>query len=41
MAKAPAKDPFRCVECGWSATKWVGRCGEQTTAKQKTMTQQL
>ncbi len=28
MAKAPAKDPFRCVECGWSATKWVGRCGE-------------
>jgi len=28
MAKAPAKDPFRCVECGWTATKWVGRCGE-------------
>ncbi|HET9657047.1 MAG TPA: DNA repair protein RadA [Kineosporiaceae bacterium] len=19
---------FRCVECGWQATKWVGRCGE-------------
>ena len=31
MAKAPAKDPFRCVECGWSATKWVGRCGECQT----------
>ncbi len=29
MAKgAPAKDPYRCVECGWTATKWVGRCGE-------------
>ncbi|KHL19271.1 DNA repair protein RadA/Sms [Mumia flava] len=19
---------FRCAECGWSTTKWVGRCGE-------------
>ncbi len=28
MAKAPTKDPFRCSECGWSSTKWVGRCGE-------------
>ena len=30
MAKtpAPAKDPFRCTECGWTSTKWVGRCGE-------------
>jgi DNA repair protein RadA/Sms len=27
MAK-PAKDPYRCGECGWSTTKWVGRCGE-------------
>ena len=27
-ASAPAKDPFRCVECGWSTNKWVGRCGE-------------
>ena len=27
MAK-PEKDPFRCSECGWSTTKWVGRCGE-------------
>ncbi len=24
----PAKDPFRCGECGWSSSKWVGRCGE-------------
>jgi len=22
------KDPFRCVECGWTSAKWVGRCGE-------------
>ncbi len=28
MAKAPAKDPFRCSECSWTSTKWVGRCGE-------------
>jgi DNA repair protein RadA/Sms len=29
MAKTAApKDPFRCVECGWTANKWVGRCGE-------------
>jgi DNA repair protein RadA/Sms len=29
MAKASLpKDPFRCVECGWTANKWVGRCGE-------------
>jgi DNA repair protein RadA/Sms len=27
MAKA-VKDPYRCGECGWSTTKWVGRCGE-------------
>ncbi|MEN9735844.1 MAG: hypothetical protein RL129_554 [Actinomycetota bacterium] len=31
MAKAPAKDPFRCAECGWTTTKWVGRCGECQT----------
>ena len=31
MAKAPAKDPFRCSECGWSTSKWVGRCGECQT----------
>src|ERR1019366_582278 len=28
MAKVPVKDPFRCSECGWTSTKWVGRCGE-------------
>ncbi len=27
MAK-PVKDPYRCSECGWTAGKWVGRCGE-------------
>jgi DNA repair protein RadA/Sms len=20
--------PYRCVECGWTTLKWVGRCGE-------------
>lgn len=28
MAKAPAPPPFRCTDCGWTTTKWVGRCGE-------------
>ncbi|HEY7487882.1 MAG TPA: DNA repair protein RadA [Streptosporangiaceae bacterium] len=32
MAKAVgagrAKAAFRCAECGWQTTKWVGRCGE-------------
>ena len=30
MAKTAVKDrpAFRCAECGWSAAKWVGRCGE-------------
>ena len=28
MAKATTKDPYRCSECGWTTTKWVGRCGE-------------
>jgi DNA repair protein RadA/Sms len=27
-APKPAKDPFRCAECGWTSTKWAGRCGE-------------
>jgi DNA repair protein RadA/Sms len=27
MAKSP-HPPFRCSECGWETTKWVGRCGE-------------
>ena len=22
------RNPYRCAECGWEATKWVGRCGE-------------
>jgi DNA repair protein RadA/Sms len=26
MAKSTAG--FRCTECGWQTTKWVGRCGE-------------
>lgn len=29
MAKTEAA--FRCVECGWSTLKWVGRCGECQT----------
>ena len=20
--------PYRCTECGWTAAKWAGRCGE-------------
>jgi len=24
----PARAAFTCSECGWSAPKWVGRCGE-------------
>src|SRR4051812_24283090 len=27
MPKSP-RPAFRCSECGWEATKWVGRCGE-------------
>jgi DNA repair protein RadA/Sms len=23
-----AAAPYRCTECGWTALKWVGRCGE-------------
>jgi len=27
--KATTRSPgYRCSECGWSAVKWVGRCGE-------------
>jgi DNA repair protein RadA/Sms len=22
------KPPYRCVECGWTTPRWVGRCGE-------------
>jgi DNA repair protein RadA/Sms len=29
MAKAKtAKAAYRCSECGWQTSKWVGRCGE-------------
>jgi DNA repair protein RadA/Sms len=31
MAKSstgPAAAAYRCSECGWQTTKWVGRCGE-------------
>ena len=27
MPKTP-RPAFRCSECGWETTKWVGRCGE-------------
>ncbi len=26
--KKPAAPSYRCTECGWTAIKWVGRCGE-------------
>ncbi|ACY99993.1 DNA repair protein RadA [Thermomonospora curvata] len=29
MAKAKTGKPaYRCTECGWQTSKWVGRCGE-------------
>ena len=35
MAKTSARHPsssqFRCSECGWQTSKWVGRCGECQT----------
>ena len=27
-ADRPARPGYRCAECGWTAAKWVGRCGE-------------
>ncbi len=27
-AKTNTGQNFRCTECGWTAVKWVGRCGE-------------
>ena len=27
-SKARSAPAFRCTECGWTAGKWVGRCGE-------------
>ncbi|WP_426563604.1 DNA repair protein RadA [Angustibacter sp. McL0619] len=26
--KSAPKAAYRCAECGWTTTKWVGRCGE-------------
>lgn len=28
MASTKSKNEYTCTECGWSAPKWVGRCGE-------------
>ncbi|WP_433514473.1 DNA repair protein RadA [Nonomuraea sp. CA-143628] len=28
MVKSAQKPGYRCAECGWRTTKWVGRCGE-------------
>ncbi|MDO5684095.1 MAG: DNA repair protein RadA [Propionibacteriaceae bacterium] len=28
MARSSKGNAFRCSECGWTTTKWVGRCGE-------------
>src|SRR3954447_18612507 len=28
MNKARPRASYRCSECGWETTKWVGRCGE-------------
>ena len=28
MAKTTRAPGYRCTECGWTAVKWVGRCGE-------------
>ena len=27
MARTSA-NPYRCIECGWTTPRWVGRCGE-------------
>ena len=27
-SSARTKSAYRCTECGWEASKWVGRCGE-------------
>lgn len=26
--KAAGRAPYRCAECGWQTSRWVGRCGE-------------
>lgn len=30
-SRGPSRPAWRCTECGWSAAKWVGRCGECQT----------
>lgn len=30
-ASRPPKPGYRCAECGWTTSKWVGRCGECQT----------
>lgn len=27
-SKSPKSPGFKCGECGWQTTKWIGRCGE-------------
>ncbi|MFC6421261.1 DNA repair protein RadA [Ornithinimicrobium tianjinense] len=27
-SRSGSKPSYRCTECGWTAVKWVGRCGE-------------
>ncbi|GEA84960.1 DNA repair protein RadA [Cellulomonas gelida] len=27
-SRTPVRAGFRCTECGWTTSKWVGRCGE-------------
>lgn len=31
MAKSTARPSHTCTECGWTSTRWVGRCGECQT----------
>ena len=31
MAKTATRPAYRCSECGWTAGRWVGRCGECQT----------
>jgi DNA repair protein RadA/Sms len=28
MSSSKNRNPYACTECGWTAVKWVGRCGE-------------
>ncbi|MGC3005309.1 DNA repair protein RadA, partial [Streptomyces sp. G35A] len=31
MARKTQTPTWVCTECGWTTTKWVGRCGECQT----------